>query len=137
MEAIDSVFQNAVQQLNVVFQANALAHFVQMFFTHTGAEFGIVKKQVGKLRSLLHQVQFCHAFRLALELRGGNSDQLAQDIARVVESQGLVKVAGENIPLKGTVAHMTIRFTSGAEDKLKTLMAAISAQPVHTGRQTM
>ena len=54
-----------------------------------------MQEQVGQLRPLLYQIEFGHAFRLALEFLGRNADQLAQHVAGVVESQRLVEIAGE------------------------------------------
>ena len=77
----------------------------------------IMQQQVGQLRPLLHQVEFGHAFRLALEFLGRNANQLAQHVTGVVESQRLVEVAGEQVVFDRLAAHTSIRFRRVAEDQ--------------------
>ena len=96
---LDLVRQKAVERVDVGLQPNGLAGLVQMFAAHARAEFGIVQQQVGELASLLHQVQLSHPGGLTLEFAGGNPQQLGQHVARVVEAQGLVKIAGEYVAL--------------------------------------
>ena len=97
--AVHFLGKEAVQRVDVRLQAHALARFVKMLATHFRAELGIVQQQVGKFASLLHQVQLRHASGLALEFGLGNAQQLGQNVARVVEAQGLVKIAGEYVSL--------------------------------------
>ena len=99
MIAIHSVLEHLIEQFDIVFQANVLAHFVEMLLAHSLAKLGIVQQQVGQLGALLHQVQLGHALRLALEFRGRNTHQFAQHIPGIVEGQGLVEVTGKKITL--------------------------------------
>ena len=95
--AIHSVLENLVEQFDIFFQADVLADFVQMLFAHLLAKLGIVQKQIGQLRALLHQVQLGHALRLAFEFRSRNAHQFAQHIPGIVEGQGLIEVTGKKI----------------------------------------
>ena len=51
--AIHSVLEDLVQQFDIVFQANRLAHLIQMLLAHFLAKLGIMQQQVGQLRALL------------------------------------------------------------------------------------
>src|SRR5580704_2808085 len=95
--AIDLIGENLVEQVDVVFQANAFSDFVEMLAANSSAEFGIVQQQVGELRPLLDEVQFLHPFNFAFELGNGNAHHFTEDVAGVVEGQRLIKVTGENI----------------------------------------
>src|SRR5579863_2494383 len=68
-----------------------------MLATHARVKLGIVQQQVGELPALLHKVELRHARGLALILAGGNSQQLTEHVARVIEAQRLVEVAGKNV----------------------------------------
>src|SRR5208282_212571 len=105
MITLDAVIENLVQQSDVVFEADALPHFVEVLPAHARLEFRVVEQQVGELRPLLHQVQFGHAGGLALELPGRNSNDFAQNVARVVEGQRLIEVAGKKIVLHKRLTH--------------------------------
>ncbi len=97
--AIHSVLEHLVKQFDIFFQADVLADFVEMLLPHLLAELGIMQKQVRQFRPLLHQVQFGHALRLAFKFRSRNADQFTQYVAGIVESKGLVKVAGKKVTL--------------------------------------
>ncbi len=83
---LDAAFQHRVQQLNILFEPDAFADFDEMFATHARTEFWVVQKKVGELRTLLDQVELGHPGGLAFKLSCGNAHQLAQNIARIVES---------------------------------------------------
>src|SRR5581483_9084246 len=74
--SFNSPGEDFIQQVDVLLQANQLAHLIEMLAPYPAAEFRIVKQQVGKLRALLDQVELRHAARFALEFFRGNSDQL-------------------------------------------------------------
>ena len=97
--SIHPVLEDLVKQFDIVFQANVLADFVEMLFAHSAAKLGIVQKQVGQLRALLHQVQLGHALRLTFKFRSRNAHQFAQHIPGIVEGQGLVEVTGKQVTL--------------------------------------
>ena len=97
--ALNFLGEEAVEQVNVRLQAHPLAGLVEVLGTHFRAEFGIVQQQIGELAALLDEVQLGHSRGLALELRLGNAQQLGQNVARVVEAQGLVKIAGKYVSL--------------------------------------
>ena len=97
--AVHSVLENLVKQFDIFFQADVLAHFVQMLLAHFLAELGIVQQQIGQLRALLHQVQLGHALRLAFKFRSRNAHQFAQHVPGIVERQGLIEVAGKKVTL--------------------------------------
>jgi hypothetical protein len=113
--AVHPVPEGLVEQFNVFFQANSLAHLVEMLFAHLLPEFGIMQQQVRQLRSLLYQVQLGHALRFSFKFRGRNAHQFAQYIPGIVERQGLIEVAGKQVPLQWFVTHMAIRFIRGSE----------------------
>jgi hypothetical protein len=91
----DAVVKDLVEQANVLFQANLFADFVEMFSAHARTKFGVVQEKIGKLGSLLHKIDFCHARSAALELFRRNADDFAQHVARVVERKCLIEIAGE------------------------------------------
>ena len=62
-------------------------------------------QQVGELRPLLDEVELGHPFGFALELIGGNANQLAQHIAGVVERKRLIEVTGKNVASQSVVTH--------------------------------
>ena len=99
MIAVHSVLEHLVKQFDIFFQPDVLADFVQMLFPHFLAELGIMQQQVRQLRALLHQVQLGHALRLTFKFRSRNADQFTQHVAGIVESKGLVKVAGKKVTL--------------------------------------
>ncbi|HXT72991.1 MAG TPA: hypothetical protein VN785_03985 [Candidatus Angelobacter sp.] len=86
MIAFDSVVENLVQKRDVLLQADTLADLIEMLAANSRTELGIMQQQVGQLGALLNQIEFRHACRLAFELRRGNAQQLAEDVARVVEA---------------------------------------------------
>src|SRR5690242_17534229 len=65
------------------------------------AELGIVQQQVGELTALLNEVQLGHPVRLALELAGRDAEYLGKNIPRVVETQRLIEITGEDVALPG------------------------------------
>lgn len=95
--AFDAVVENLVQQCNILLQANAFADLIEMLLADSRAELRIVQQQVGEFGPLLDQIEFRHASRFAFELRRRNPQQLAEDIAGVVETQGAVKITGKQI----------------------------------------
>ncbi len=94
---VDARFEQLVQHLDVSLEANALAHFAQMFLPNFRLELRIMQQQVSELSPLLHQVDLGHALGFALEFFGRNSDQLGEHVTGIVEGERLVKVARENI----------------------------------------
>ena len=90
--------EEAVEQINVRLQAHALARLIKVLRAHL-AKFGIVQQQVGEFAALLDEVQLGHARRLALELRLRNPEDIGEDVARVVEAQGLIKIACKYVSL--------------------------------------
>src|SRR6202030_64227 len=80
------------KQLHVVFQTDEFARFNQMFASNA-AEFRIVQNQIRKLCSLLHQVDLRQTANLVVEAL--HADQLGQHHAGIVETQCLVKIAGQ------------------------------------------
>lgn len=107
---VDPRVQQLVQKLDVALQANSLADLAKMFFPHLRAKLRVVQQQVRELRALLHEVDFGHSLRLALEFFGRDADQLRQHIAGIVESQRLVKVTCEDVSSQNVICHITIRF---------------------------
>src|ERR1019366_6953339 len=93
--ALNFIGKEAVEQVNIRLQAHPLARLVQMLRTDLGAKLGVVQQQVGEFAALLHQVQLRHPGGLAFEFCFGDTQQLGQDISRVVKAEGLVKIAGE------------------------------------------
>src|SRR5271166_6203688 len=91
--------EEAVEQVNVRFQADALACYIKVLRTDFRAELWIVQQQIGEFAALLDEVQFGHARGLALEFRLRNSQQVRENIAGVVEAQGLVEVACKYVSL--------------------------------------
>src|ERR1022692_2366178 len=95
--AIHAGFEDLVKQFDVPFEADALAYLVEMFFADLGFELRVVEQEIGELRTLLHEVDLRHSFRFAFKLRGGNADQLGEHVTGIIEGEGLVEVARENI----------------------------------------
>jgi len=73
-----------------VLQANEFA-CLQQVFAPNAAKFRIVQDQIGKLCSLLHQVDLRQAANFVVEAM--HPDQLGQHHAGIVETQCLVKIA--------------------------------------------
>ena len=117
MVAGNPTLKNLIKQRDVFFQANALSDFIQMLFAHATLELGIVQQQIGKLSTLLHQVQPCHACGFALEFSRRNSDQFGEHVARVVEGKRLVEVACKNELFAIGVIHVPIRLWRRLKDK--------------------
>ena len=113
----DSAFEYLIKQCDVFFQANALSDFIQMLFAHATLELGIVQQQIGKLSTLLHQVQPCHACGFALEFSRRNSDQFGEHVAGVIEGKRLVEVACKNELFAIGVIHVLIRLWRRLKDK--------------------
>ncbi len=95
---VNAGVEQLVKQLDVALESNPLAHFVQMFLSHLRLELRIVEQQSKrKLSALLYQVDLGHPFGFALELFGGNADQVRP--ARSPESlkvrKRLIEIAGE------------------------------------------
>lgn len=59
------------------------------------AKFGIVEEKIGEFGALLDEIEFGHAFGFAFEFGGGDSDDFAEDVTRVVERESLVEIADE------------------------------------------
>ena len=70
-----------------------------MLFADAGAEFGVVQQQVSELCPLLDKVELGHSGCFALEFFGWYTYDFAEDVARVVVGQRLVKVRGEQVVL--------------------------------------
>ena len=66
-----------------------------------------MQEQICEFRALLHQIQLRHTRRFFLELLNRNAEQFGENQARVVEAQGLVEVAGEQILLNDNFTHIT------------------------------
>jgi hypothetical protein len=66
-----------------------------------------MKEQVCEFRALLYKIQLRHTRRFFLELFNWNAEEFGEDQARVVEAQGLVEVAGEQILLNDVFTHIT------------------------------
>jgi len=111
--AIDAGIEELVEQFDVALEANALAHLAQMFLPHFGFEFRIMQQQIRQFRALLYQVDLGHALGFALEFLGGNPNQFGEHVARIIEGERLVEVAGENVAFQELVCHIAIRFASG------------------------
>src|SRR5262245_58095341 len=56
-----------------------------------------MKQQISKLSTLLNQVLRREQSRLALEFSCGNSNQFTQYESRVIKTEGLIEVAGEQV----------------------------------------
>src|SRR5579864_3120789 len=97
----DSLVQDAVQEVDVLLQADALAHFPQVFGTHAVVKLRIVQQQVSQFSSLLHEVELGHALGLAFEFFGRDAEQLAQHVSRVVIAQRLIEITGKYVVLYG------------------------------------
>jgi len=95
MESVNAVIENFIEQADVIFQANALPYFIQMFFANSRPEFRIMQQEISQLRSLLDQIDLGHPGCFTFEFLGGDADDFAQDVARVVKRQSLVKITGE------------------------------------------
>src|SRR5579864_8717004 len=97
----DSFVQDAMQEVDILLQANALAHFPQVLGTHAVVKLRIVQQQVGQLSPLLHEIEPSHALGLALEFFCRNAEQLAQHVSRVVVAQRLIEITGKYLVLYG------------------------------------
>src|ERR1700687_5679497 len=82
--ALGKIVESARKKGDVVFEADALAGFDQMFAPYA-AKFGIVKNQIGELRALLDEVHLRQA--LDLVVKGVETDEFAQNDTRVVEAE--------------------------------------------------
>src|SRR4029077_10981960 len=51
---VDSLLEKLVEKLDVVFQANSLAHLVEVFATNAGTKLGIMQQQISQFSALLH-----------------------------------------------------------------------------------
>jgi integrase/recombinase XerD len=88
--------QGAGELGDIVLQADALAGFEQMLAANA-TELGIVQNQIGKLGALLHEIDFREPLDAMSEV--GNADQFGKNDAGIVETQSLVKIAGQKILL--------------------------------------
>ena len=89
------------QQRDVPLEPYAPAGLLQVLATHA-AQRGVVQDQVGQLTPLLHQVDAGQAGDLLRE--AVDAEDLAEDVPGVVEAQGLVEVACQQVLLHPTQA---------------------------------
>src|SRR5580700_8948102 len=108
--SVDAGFEDLVKQLDIPLQPDALADLVQMLLPHLGLKLGVVQKKIGKLRSLLYQVDLRHSLGFALEFVGGDADQLGEHVTGIVESECLIEVTRKNVTLQKLIGHMFLRF---------------------------
>ena len=95
MKSVDPPVKYLVNLLDIVLEANAFAHLDQIVTPHPRTKLRIMQQQIRKLGALLNQVQLRHALGLALEFLHRNAQQLAQYVARIVEGQRLIEIAGK------------------------------------------
>ena len=105
--SVDAGFEDLIKQFDIPFEANALAHFMEMLFAHFVFELGIVKQKVSELRSLLDQIDLGHPLGFAFELLGRNADQFGEHVAGIVEGERLIEVARKNIAFQRLICHIT------------------------------
>src|SRR5207253_6280779 len=67
VESVNPLVEYLVNLLDVVLEANALAHLEQVVAPDARTELRIVQKKISQLGALLNQVQFRHALDFALE----------------------------------------------------------------------
>src|SRR5882762_2262426 len=108
MESVDPLVKYLVDLLDVVLEANALAHLDQVVAPHSRTELRIMQEKISQLGTLLNQVQLRHALDFALEFLDRNAQQLAQDVTRIVEGQRLIEVAGKQIVLPMFNSHVLV-----------------------------
>lgn len=89
--AVGEIFQRAGEEGYVMLEADLFAGFDEVLFADV-AEIGVVEDQIAELRALLDEVDGGEA--LDLVIKTVETDQLAEDDARVVEAEGLVEIAG-------------------------------------------
>jgi hypothetical protein len=90
-ETVREIFKRTGKQGHVVFEADFFAGCDEVFFADV-AEVGIVEDQITEFRALLNEVDGTEAFDLVV--KAVETDELAEDDARVIEAQRLVKIAG-------------------------------------------
>jgi len=105
MVAFDAVIENFVEQADIGLEANLFADLNEMFLADAGTQVGIMKEEIGEFGTLLDQIELGHAFGFAFEFFGGDADDFGEDIAGIVEGQGLVEIADEEIRFQGTGVH--------------------------------
>src|SRR5882724_4230965 len=86
------LLQQLRQQPDIRLEADLLSNFDQMLFADTTI-LRVVQQQVGKLSALLNKMHARQTIDFPSEIR--SADQLAEDQSRIVEAEGLIKVAGQ------------------------------------------
>jgi hypothetical protein len=79
------------ENVQIVFESHSFADLAQMITTHR-AKLRIVTQQVSQFGTLMNEVRFCQACHLLLET--ADSEQVAQNVARIIEARRLIEVAG-------------------------------------------
>src|SRR5580765_5263119 len=89
-------FKRLGKKLYVVLETDEFAGFEQMF-TANPAKFRIVQNQIRKFRALLHEINLSKPFDFVME--AVDADEFSENDSGIVETEGLVKIAGQKILL--------------------------------------
>src|SRR5215468_4929951 len=96
MMTFDAIAQYFGKQADVLLEPDSLAGLDQMLFADA-SKFGIVQQQIGKLASLLYQIDPRHSGDTLFKAR--QAEQLTQNETGIVETQGLIEITGKQIML--------------------------------------
>jgi len=91
-EAVGEIFERAGEEGYVVLETDFLAGLDEVLFADV-AEIGVVEDQVAEFRALLDKVDGGKALDLIVETV--ETDEFAEDDARVVVCECFVEIAGE------------------------------------------
>ena len=92
LEPVEAALEKVHERGDVAAQPDAPAGFDEVLAAHA-PELRIVANQVRQLAALLHEVARRQPLDLLLEIR--DPEQLAEDLARIVEAERLVEVRCE------------------------------------------
>ena len=84
---------------DVFLQPHTFPRLHQVLFADAGAILGVMEQEIAQFAALLHQVLYRQRRDFGFENLGRDSHQFAEDQAGIVETQGLIEIACQQILL--------------------------------------